>query len=336
MSLRVAVIGVGAMGSNHLRVLREWQDDSLHLVGIADTDEHALQRAVRRFSVVGFDDYRQMVEWMHPELVVVAVPTCLHFEIVRFLLEAGVHVLVEKPIAETVDQAETLVKLARRQGVKFAVGHVERFNPAISFVKRRLLQGELGRIFLISARRLGPFPSRVGDVGVILDLATHDIDVMRYLLDAEIEHVYAATQQHLHQHHEDLLFGMLHFANGTLGALDINWLTPTKLRELSLTGEKGMYTVNYLTQDVFWHTNDYSPTSWHALSSFTGVSEGTMTRFRIQKAEPLQREYEDMVAAICEDRLPMVSGEDGLAALRVAHHLCQAARLPGVGERISQ
>ena len=113
---------------------------------------------------------------------------------------------------------------------------------------------------------------------------------MRYLADAEVEHVYAETQQHIHTTHEDLLLGVLRFSNQAIGVLDVNWLTPTKVRELSITGEKGMYLINYLTQDVYFYENDYSDTTWDALRSLTGVSEGSMTRLKVQKAEPLRLE----------------------------------------------
>src|SRR3989442_7587607 len=231
------------------------------------------------------------------------------------------NVLVEKPIASTVEEALVLIQLAHIRGAKLAVGHVERFNPAVIEVKRRLVAGQLGQVFHLLARRLGPFPPRIRDVGVTLDLATHDIDIMRYLADSEVERVYAETQRQIHSTHEDLQLGILRFANQVTGVLDVNWLTPTKVRELSITGEKGMYLINYLTQDVYFYENDYTTTTWDALRSLTGVSEGTMTRLKIQKAEPLRLEYEDVIDAIRNDVMPTVSGEDGVAVLRVVLQL---------------
>src|SRR6266496_4756621 len=321
MQLKVAVVGAGSMGMNHLRILNDLDDEQTRLVGIAETHEAALEQATHRFHLAGYTDYRQMVEETHPDLVAVVVPTHLHFEVASYLLDRGVHVLVEKPITSTIDEALALVELARLRNVKLAVGHIERFNPAIIQLKRHLVAGELGQIFHLHARRLGPFPPRIRDVGVTLDLATHDIDVMRYLADAEVEHVYSETQRHIHTRHEDLLLGVLRFTNQAIGVLDVNWLTPTKVRELSITGEKGMYLINYLTQDVYFYENDYTTTSWDALRSLTGVSEGTMTRLKIQKAEPLRLEYEDVIDAIRNDAMPTVSGEDGVAVLRVVLQL---------------
>lgn len=324
MQLKVAVIGAGSMGMNHLRVLRDFNSEIVELVGVADTQEAILKRATSRFYVVGYTDYRQMVEETHPDLVAVVVPTHLHCEVASYLLDQGIHVLVEKPIASTVQEALTLIDRARSHHALIAVGHVERFNPAIIALKKRISSNQLGRIFSLHARRIGPFPPRIRDVGVTLDLASHDIDIMRYLMNADVEHVYAQTQRQVHHSCEDLLLGMLQFTNEAIGMLDVNWLTPTKVRELSVTGEKGMFLVNYLTQDVYFYENDYTATDWDALRSLTGVSEGTMTRLKIQKAEPLRLEYEDVIAAINNDTLPTVTGEDGLAVLKVVFQLTQS------------
>ena len=326
MRLRVGIVGTGSMGMNHLRVLRDFNEEQVQLVGVAETYEPNLKHAMSRFHVVGFTDYREMVEKTQPDLVAVVVPTHLHFEVASYILERGINVLVEKPMASTIEDALALIQLARVRRAKLAVGHVERFNPAILAVKQHLVAGELGKVFHLHARRLGPFPPRIRDVGVTLDLATHDIDIMRYLADSEVQRVYAETQRQIHSTHEDLLLGVLRFMNQVTGVLDVNWLTPTKVRELSITGEKGMYLVNYLTQDVYFYENDYTPTTWDALRSLTGVSEGTMTRLKIQKAEPLHLEYEDVLAAIRQDISPTVSGEDGVAVLKVVCQLSEATQ----------
>ena len=326
MRLRVGIVGTGSMGMNHLRVLTDFNEEHVQLVGVAETYEPNLKHAMSRFHVVGFTDYREMVEKTQPDLVAVVVPTHLHFEVASYILERGISVLVEKPMASTIEEALALIQLARVGRAKLAIGHVERFNPAILAVKQHLVAGELGKVFHLHARRLGPFPPRIRDVGVTLDLATHDIDIMRYLADSEVQRVYAETQRQIHSTHEDLLLGVLRFMNQVTGVLDVNWLTPTKVRELSITGEKGMYLVNYLTQDVYFYENDYTPTTWDALRSLTGVSEGTMTRLKIQKAEPLHLEYEDVFAAIRQDTSPTVSGEDGVAVLKVVGQLSEATQ----------
>lgn len=323
MRMKVAVVGAGSMGMNHLRVLRDFDEEHVQLVGAAEPYAPNLERAMSRFHIAGYADYRQMIEHTSPDLVAVVVPTYLHFEVASYVLERGINVLIEKPITSTVEEAQSLIELAQMRQAKIAVGHIERFNPAVIHVKQQLVAGQLGQIFQMHARRLGPFPPRIRDVGVTLDLATHDIDVMRYLADANVEHVYGETQRRIHNKHEDTVLGILRFTNQAIGMLDVNWLTPTKVRELSITGEKGMYLINYLTQDVFFYENDYTITNWDAMRTLTGVSEGTMRRLKVQKAEPLRLEYEDVFAAIRGDTLPTVTGEDGMAALKVVLQLLE-------------
>jgi UDP-N-acetylglucosamine 3-dehydrogenase len=321
MRIRIAVVGAGSMGMNHLRVLADFGEELVQLVGVAESYAPALKIAMSRFHIAGFTDYRQMVEQTHPDLVAVVVPTNLHSEVTSYVLDRGINVLIEKPITRTIEEALALLQLARIRSAKIAVGHVERFNPAVVELKRQLQNGALGQMFHLHARRIGPFPPRIRDVGVTLDLASHDIDIMRYLANAEIEHVFAQTQRRLHSTCEDLLIGFVRFTNDVLGVLDVNWLTPTKIRELTVTGEKGMFLINYLTQEVYFYENDYSTTTWETIRSLTGVSEGTMTRLKVQKAEPLRLEYEDIIRAIVDDLLPTVSGEDGLAVLKVVEQL---------------
>jgi UDP-N-acetylglucosamine 3-dehydrogenase len=323
--IKVAVVGAGAMGSNHIRVLSEFDEEKVRLVGVADTVEASVTRVINRFHVPGFADYREMIETTHPDLLVIVTPTNLHHEVAAFAIGAGCNTLVEKPIASTIEEAEDMVRLAEERHVILAVGHVERFNPAVQTLKQNLDQ--LGKLFHLHARRIGPYPPRIRDVGVILDLATHDLDAMLYLTNAAIEHVYAETQQVvLQQPHEDLLLGLLRFDSGVIGMLDVNWLTPTKVRELHVTGERGLFMVNYLTQDLYFYENDYAPTNWEMIGSLAGVSEGTMTRLKVRKAEPLRLEYEDIFRAITEKVPPTVTGKDGLAVLRVAYQILEASQ----------
>jgi predicted dehydrogenase len=326
MPLKVAVVGAGSMGMNHLRVLKDFPEEQAVLVGVAEPMEAPRARAMARFQIPGWADYREMITELKPDILAVVVPTHLHYEIASYALDAGVHVLVEKPIASTIEEAEALIDLAKVRGVKLAVGHVERFNPAVIELKKQLAAGHLGRIFYLHARRLGPFPPRIRDVGVILDLATHDMDVMRYLSGAEVEHLFAETQQRVHQTNEDLVLGLIRFSNGSVGMLDVNWLTPTKVRELTVTGERGMYQVNYLTQDLYFFENDYTVAEFEPLRTMAGVSEGTMTRLKLQKSEPLRLEWENIVAAVRDGTSPTVTGQDGLAVLRLAHQLIRAAQ----------
>ncbi len=322
--LRSAVIGVGAMGIHHARVYNEL--DGVELVAVADAEARRAEAVGRRFKVPFYTDYLQMLDRERPDLVSIAVPTSLHYDVSLGAIDRGVHLLVEKPIASAVGEAEEMVRRARQQGVKLSVGHIERFNPAVIELKRRLERGEAGRIFLVHARRLGPFPERIQDMGVVIDLAAHDLDVMLYLLEQEVERVYAETARWVHARHEDLLAGLLYFRNGTLGLLDINRLTPTKIRELAVTGEKGMFLVNYLTQDLYFYENTYTAGNWDSLGILKGVGEGNMLKLTVARKEPLRAELEAFVRAVERDEAPPVSGEEGMRVLALALELLESSQ----------
>lgn len=320
--IKVGVIGVGAMGRNHARVYS--QMDDVDLVALADADSATAATVGRKLRVPAYTSYQEMLAREELQAVSVAVPTKAHKEVVLECLARGIHVLVEKPISSTLDEGREMIAHAEANGAILAVGHVERFNPAVIELQRRLREGALGRIFQIHARRLGPFPARIRDVGVVIDLATHDLDVMRFVTGAEVVRVYAETEQRIHTNHEDLLNGLLRFDNGVIGVLDINWLTPTKIRELSVTGERGMFLVNYLTQDLYLFQNDYAELEWDGLSRLSGVSEGNMVRIRIEKKEPLQAELEHFLNCVRNGCQPAVSGVDGLKALEIAYRLVES------------
>jgi UDP-N-acetylglucosamine 3-dehydrogenase len=329
--LRAAVIGVGAMGQHHARVYD--QMPATQLVGVADADAEAGARVARLCHTVACADYRRLLDEAQPEVVTVAVPTEFHHQVALDALEAGCHVLIEKPIAATEEQARDLIERADGLGRKLMVGHIVRFDPAVRALKERLEADELGRIFQVRCRRLGPFPARVRDVGVVIDLATHDLDLIRHVTGQEVARVYAETEQEIHSAHEDLLIGTLRLADGTIGVLDVNWLTPTKIRELTVTGERGMFQVDHLTQDLCFYENadanderGANDAPWSAISLLRGVSEGRMIRYPVHKYEPLRAELEGFVRAVAEDEPVPVHGEDGLMALRLARALVRSGR----------
>ena len=320
---RVAVIGVGAMGRNHARVYREIRD--CELVGVADPDRAIAADVAALNATRAFDDYAAILNREHPEAVSVAVPTRYHHRVVIDALNAGCHVLIEKPIAAAPAEAEEMITVAARANRVLVVGHIERHNPAIQELKRRMEQGEVGRLFQIHTRRLGPFPPRVRDVGVIIDLATHDLDVIRYLTGSEGVRVYAETKREVHTTREDMLTGLVHFENDVLAVLEVNWLTPTKIRELTVTGERGMFKADYLTQDLYFYENaEVSGAPWDAFQVLRGVSEGPMTRLVVRKEEPLRAEIDSFLSAVHGRPAQVATGEDGLASLRLALALIES------------
>jgi predicted dehydrogenase len=240
------------------------------------------------------------------------------------MIEYGLHVLVEKPITSTVEQAEQLCEAAKKKGVALAVGHIERFNPAVMELRRRMREGTAGRVYKIHAQRLGPYPARIQDAGVVIDLASHDIDLMRYLMNDEIVRLYGETVQSINSDREDMFNGLLRFRTGTVGVLDVNWITPTKIRRLTVTGARGMFDCNLLSQELFFYENETAPSQWDTLSILRGVSEGNVIGIRLQRHEPLAAELSDFAAAVRDGRQPTVTGYDGLETLRLAQHFVRS------------
>lgn len=321
--IRAAVLGVGAIGKHHARIYSELE--GVTLVAVADPDAGRRQSAARRFRVPTYASHTELFAAEYVDVVSVTVPTGLHHAVTMAALAHGAHVLVEKPITSTLAEADELIRAAAARGLTLTVGHIERFNPAVAELQQRLAAGDLGRIFQVQARRLSPFPLHVLDVGVVMDLATHELDMMRYLLGSEVTRLFAETRRNLHATHEDMLSSILRFDNGVVGVLDINWLTPTKVRELRLTGERGMFQVDYITQDLFFYENAEAASHWDTLALFRGVEEGNVLKLRVIKAEPLERELRAFVAAVTGGTPPKVSGADGREALRLASLLLASA-----------
>jgi UDP-N-acetylglucosamine 3-dehydrogenase len=315
--IKVAVIGVGSMGKNHARVYSELAEAKL--VAVCDSDELAAKEVAERGRARVYFDYRKLLEEEKPQAVSIAVPTALHAEVTLAALEAGADVLIEKPIAATLEDGRVIIERARMLGRKLMVGHIVRFNPAVQELKRRMDAGELGRIFQIICRRTGPFPVRIQDVGVAIDLAPHDLDLMRYLTGSDPVRLFAESAQRVHSLHEDLVIGILSFPFNIIGALEINWLTPTVVRETLVLGEHGMFQVDDLTQSLYFYENGQAIGSlWSPLQALRGVTIGPMIRFALKRYEPLKAEIESFLNAIQENTPMPVSGEDGLAALRLA------------------
>ena len=323
--MKVAVIGVGSMGMNHARVYSELPE--VELVAVADADLKTAEAVADRHGAHAYTDYRDLLAKEKPEAVTIAVPTALHERVGMDALEAGAHILMEKPIAATLDEGKRLIEKARASKHQLMVGHIVRFNPAIQALKQKLADGELGRIFQIFCRRAGPFPTRIRDVGVVVDLAPHDVDVMRFLTGLEPTRVYAETEQRIHTEHEDLLWGVLRFSDGVVGSLEINWLTPTKVREVLVLGERGLFRVDDLTQDLYFYENAQAKDiQWSALASLKGVSEGSMIRYALQRYEPLKAELQAFLTAIKDGKPMPVTGADGLAALKLALALVESGK----------
>ena len=332
--LRAGVVGLGMMGRNHARVYDELADE-VDLIAVADPDAAAVRRSTAGRAARGYADAATMFAEEELDLVSVASPTSLHLPVVLDALAASVNVLVEKPIAGERDEAERMIAAARDAGKLLTVGHIERFNPAVRELHRRLQAGELGRLFQVKATRLGPFPARIRDVGVVVDLAPHDLDIMRYVIGSDPIRLYAETERRIHTDHEDLFNGIMKFANGVVGVLDINWLTPTKRRTLTVTGERGMYVVDYINQDLIYYANSEAVHTWENRGSLdappvTSVAEGEMARRAVRRQEPLAVELSEFARAVREGGPSPVDPHDALVALLLSKKMVEAGETGAV------
>lgn len=256
---------------------------------------------------------------------VVAAPTAFHEEIALRLAEAGVHALIEKPLAHGVESATRIMEAFDEAGLVGAVGHIERYNPALQSARKRLEDGELGQVFQIVTRRQGPFPGRIADVGVIMDLATHDIDLTAWVTQQRFASISARTAHRSGREHEDLVAAVGSLTGGTITNHLVNWLSPLKERVTVITGERGAFVADTLTADLTFFANGSVATEWSGLQQFRGVSEGDMVRYAIPKPEPLRTEHEMFRDAVLGKESDIVTLEQGLQTVRTAQAMIEAA-----------
>lgn len=320
--LRIGLVGLGMMGRHHARVLARL--DGVEFVGACDPmgDPHdALLRGA------WFESLDHLLK-AGIDAAVVATPTEDHEAAAMQLADSEVHMLVEKPIAPTVPESERMQKAFADAGLTAAVGHVERFNPALQELRKRLNDGQLGHVFSIATERVGPFPNRVRDIGVVKDLASHDIDIIRWLGGAEFDVVFGQTAHKMDRPHEDLVVGVGRLANGIVVSLTVNWLTPTKRRRVTVLGERGALVADMISSDLTYFTNAEVASRWDAMAQLRGVSEGDIVRYALVKREPLRVELEHFRDAVLgEPEGQIVSLDDGIEVLRVADRLLEMARL---------
>jgi len=306
--IRVGVVGVGMMGQHHVRVYSELaKEGRVELVGIADANFKRAKELARKFNTVPYSDYRELAE-KNLDAVSIAVPTSLHKDVALEFIEVGTSVLVEKPIADNVKNARAMIEAANEKNVILMVGHIERFNPAVLKLRGLIERGELGKIVTISAKRVGPMAKRIRDVGIIIDLGVHDIDVISFLFGQKVKSVYARAGNVLHPAGvEDHALITLGFAEGT-GIVETNWLTPHKTRTLNVVGTKGIAYLDYIEQSLKLYNSEW-------------IKEA-----KIERREPLKNELEHFIECIEKKKRPIVDGKAGLHALKVALLAQESAR----------
>ncbi len=297
--IRVGVIGVGVMGYNHARVLGDLP--GAQMVGIADPDEAQRGKVAALLGCTAVASVDELIA-LGVDALVIAAPTHLHHDVALAAIAAGKHVLVEKPIAPTVAEAEAIVAAAKAKGVALMVGHVERFNPAVEAVKNAI-RGE--EILSIGITRVGPFPPRMSNVGVVIDLAVHDIDLICHFTGSHIAEVQPQVKAAVADR-EDIALLQFRTANGVLAHINTNWLTPFKARTVHVATRQKYVIGDLLTRQVT-ECFDYKPDGSYS-----------MRHLPVAYAEPLRVELTRFLEAVRGDRDPAVSGEDGVAAIATA------------------
>lgn len=315
--LSIGLIGAGRMGAYHVET---WERIAAgRLIAVADPDENVARARIGRRPIEWVGDYRRLLERADIHAVCICTPSEQHARVALDAISAGKHVFVEKPIATALEDGLRMSAAARLAGLKLMVGHVERFNPAVGKLAELIDEGRIGRVFRAHATRVGPLPARIQDTGVAIDLATHDLDLMQFVLGRDITSIYAEGSRCVHPTQEDLISCLLRFGDdGPQGLLDVNWLTPEKRREMTVIGEGGMLSASYLTQDVWFTEASGAPMGWNELARIRGDAEGAAIRFALPRVEPLQAELEAFASCVLEDTPEPVGAGEGCRALAAA------------------
>jgi len=304
--MKVGVVGLGWMGRVHLRNYTEMAD--VEVVGVVDVDPKAREEVTAQFGVKAFATLDELLE-NDIDAMSVCVPTSLHHETGLKIIDKNINVIIEKPLATTAAEGEELVKKAAEKGVALMVGHVERFNPAVERVKE--LIGD--DVISIQIERVGPYPPRIQDVGVIKDLGSHDIDLIRYLTGSEYKSVYAVSSTSIGKHEDSALI-TAEMENGVLANISTNWVTPYKGRKIHVACESKYIEANLITQEV----KEYS--AFSAYDKSYSVREWPLM-FR----EPVKEELTQFLTALRNGTPVPISGEDGLEVLKTFDRIFDCA-----------
>ena len=317
--MKVGVIGVGSMGQNHARILAE----KGVLSCVADIAPEVARAIGERYSVKHYLSYQELLR-SDAEAVVVVTPTSTHAKIAADAIKAGKHVLLEKPMTGSSGKLVDLVALARKNNVVLAGGFTERYNPVVSFAEQSLRSGAYGDLIAAATRRVSSMPSRIRDVGVIMDLGIHDIDVIQYVVGKKARAVYALAGQGKGMKYEDHANILIDFEGGMTGFVEVNWLTPMKVRKLALTCSKNFVEVDYMDQAALVCSSTFKPLESGNL--FNPPLEFDMRRIALKKEEPLKRELTDFLAAAKDGKEPLVSGESAIQSLKIAESALESVR----------
>lgn len=313
----VAVIGLGNMGRHHARNYSSLAQ--ANLVAVCDPNQERVDRISQEYGCSGYTSIEEMLCAHSIQAASIASPTCTHMDIAQMLISKRIHVLIEKPITDSVESAKALLQLAQQHGVKVMVGHIERFNPALIALKKYVDSGQLGEIVSLLSRRVGVFPNQIKDANVVLDVAVHDIDIFSFLINRQPDHVFGNAGSALIQSREDYAEMLLTYGRKN-GVIQVNWITPVRIRNLVVTGTQAYAELDYMTQALTVYKSN-----WEEEIDISGeksiiFNEPKKVSIPVQQKEPLAEELGCFLQAILTDTAPPVTGEDGLNALQTALH----------------
>ncbi|OAB58969.1 oxidoreductase [Phormidium willei BDU 130791] len=315
--LRMGVVGVGNMGQHHTRVLNLLKD--VELVGVADVQVDRGLDTASKYRVKFFEDYRDLLP--HVQAVCVAVPTRLHHSVGMDCLQSGVHVMIEKPIAASLAEAESLVNQAAESGCILQVGHIERFNPAFQELSKVLKTEE---VLALEAHRLSPYSDRANDVSVVLDLMIHDIDLILELIGDRVMKLSASGSRISGSPHLDYVTANLGFANGAIATLTASKVTHRKRRTIAAHCQTSLTEADFLNNEILIHRQTTANTSTD-YGQVLYRQDGLIEKVRTSNIEPLHAELEHFVNCVRGGNQPSVGGEQALRALRLASSIEQMA-----------
>ena len=323
--VKVGVVGLGNLGRHHLRVYSELQE--AELVGGYDADQNVSAERCGGLGTPSFSRYEALLEQV--EALSIVVPTVAHFEVAMKALERGIHILLEKPISRTIEEAQTLIETAREQKCTLQIGHIERFNRAL-----RSVEGMITRPLFIEAQRMSPFSPRGTDVSVIQDLMIHDIDIILSLISSPIERIDAVGAAVVSEE-EDMANARLLFRNGCVANITTSRMARERRRRMQIFQSDTCLSLDLLegTADIFRLADSGTiPETGDVCHAFGQVELGSRTQ-QIVSAHPLAEQEESLklelrsfLHALRSGQKPAVTGEDGLRALRLAHEIMSAAR----------
>jgi UDP-N-acetylglucosamine 3-dehydrogenase len=311
MDINVAVIGVGSMGRNHARVYSE----IANLVAVADKNRNVAKQVAKQFGVDYYTNHKELLD-ADVDAVSVATPTSTHFKIALDVINAGKHLLVEKPICDKLNDAKKLIASAQQQGIVLAVGHIERHNRIVQYTKNAILKNEFGKLISILSRRVSSRTPRIDDIGVIHDLGVHEIDVQKYLVNSDVVSVYALGGSTSKTVYEDYANVLVSFENGVCGFIEVNWLVPIKVRKCYLTCTKKFVELDYITQTLQVASSIFM--GMDVSNLYQVPQEFDIRTISLKKEEPLKNELTDFLNAIKLKKKPLVDGIEGLKVLKIA------------------